>query len=55
MVRENCAFLRDAIDIGGPIPHHAMIVGTDVPVTNVVTEDDEDVWLLCLRQGGWNA
>jgi hypothetical protein len=29
--------------------HHALVVGTDVPVADVISENHEDVWLVLLR------
>src|SRR5262249_2520984 len=47
---EDRAFLGDAIDVGRAVAHHAAVVGADVPVADVVAEDDEDVRLSrCLR------
>src|SRR5262249_45311580 len=49
-VGEHRAFLGDAVDVGRPIAHHASVVGADVPVADVVAEDDEDVRFSgCLR------
>src|SRR5262249_61878875 len=47
VVREDRAFRGDAVDVGGAVAHHAAVVGADIPVTDVVSHDDEDVgfWL----------
>src|SRR5271167_5207060 len=42
-VGEGCSFLRDAIDVGRLIAHHASTVMADVPIADVVAPDDEDV------------
>ena len=49
VVGEDRAFLRDAVDVGRAVAHHAAVVGADVPVADVVAEDDQDVRLLRLR------
>src|ERR1700677_1487895 len=42
-IGERRPFLRDAIDVGGLVAHHALAVVADVPVADVVTPNDEDV------------
>ena len=54
--------LRDAVDVGRAVAHHAHRVGADLGNADVVAEDDEDVrplsgrrrglWRLRLRHGG---
>ena len=39
-VREQRAFLRDAVDVGRLVAHHALVVGADVPVADVVAPED---------------
>ena len=34
---------RDAVDVRGFIPHGALVIGTQVPVTNVITENHHNV------------
>ena len=46
-VGEQRAFLRDAINVRRLVAHHALVVGADVPVTNVVSPENEDVRLFC--------
>jgi len=48
-VGEVRTFLGDTIYVGRAVSHHAVAVGADVPVANVITHDDEDVWLLVSR------
>ena len=48
VVGEDRTFVGDAIDIGRAVAHHAAVVSTDVPITDVVTHDREDVWLVFL-------
>jgi hypothetical protein len=55
IVGEYRALVGDAVDVGRAIPHHAAIVGADVPVTDVIGHDDEDVRLLRLLCHGWRA
>src|SRR5262249_38579705 len=43
--------LGDAVDVGSAIAHHAAVVGADVPVTDVVAPDHEDVRSLARRSG----
>ena len=50
-VREEHALFRDAIYIGRPVTHHALVVGTDVPVADVIAPDDQDVRFLVLCVG----
>src|SRR5215469_10333357 len=42
------AFIADAINIGGAIPHLTTVVIADVPPADVVTPKDEDVGFACL-------
>ena len=42
-VGEGRPFLRDAVDVGRLIAHHAFAVMADVPIADVVSPDDEDV------------
>ena len=42
-IGERRPFLRDAIDVGGLVAHHAFAVMADVPIADVVAPDDEDV------------
>jgi len=53
-VREQRALLRDAVDVGRLVAHHAQVVGADVELTDIVAPDDQDVGLLLLRVG-WKA
>ena len=58
VVGEDRTFLGDAVDVGRAVAHHAAVVGADVPVADVVTEDDEDVGLCGLppaRLRSWLA
>ena len=45
-VGEQRAFLGDAVNVGRLVAHHALVVGADVPVADIVTPDDDDVGLL---------
>src|ERR1043165_6014444 len=47
-VGKNRALFGDAINIGRAVSHTAAVVGTGVPIANVVTEDDKNVGLLDL-------
>jgi hypothetical protein len=42
-VSEKRALIRDAVDVWRLVAHHAAAVGTDVPETDVVAPDDNDV------------
>ena len=44
-VGEERAFFGDAVDVGGLVAHHAVVVGADVPVADVVAPDHQDVRL----------
>ena len=46
-VGEQRAFLRDAIDVRRLVAHHAVVVGADVPVADVVSPQDQNIGLLC--------
>ena len=48
-VGEQRAFLCDAVDVGRLVAHHALVVGADVPVADVVAPDHQDVGLLRRR------
>jgi len=52
VVGEDRTFLGEAVDVGRAIAHHAATVGADVPVADVVAEDDENVGFLLLRVRG---
>ena len=43
VVGEQCAFTSDAVDVRRATSHHAIVVSADVPGTNIVTEDDNDI------------
>ena len=43
-VGEHRAFLGDPVDVGGLIPHDAVVVGADVEPADVIAPDDENVW-----------
>src|SRR5262245_34398691 len=45
VVGENHALVSDAVDIRGAVSHHALRIGTDVRLADVVTPDDEHVRL----------
>ena len=54
-VGEERPFLRDAVDVGRAVAHHAAVVGAHVPVAHVVAEHHQDVGLLArlgLRRDG---
>ena len=46
-VGEQRAFLGDAVDVRRLVAHHALVVGADVELADVVAPDDEDVGLVC--------
>src|SRR5271169_2252769 len=43
------AFVGDAVNVGRSAPHHAAMVGTDIPNANIISHDADDVWFLGLR------
>ena len=55
VVGEDRAFVGDAVNIRRAVPHHAAVIGANVPVADIIAHDDEDVrLLLCLGlQGSW--
>ncbi|MCY1413644.1 hypothetical protein D9M71_290800 [compost metagenome] len=48
---EQRPLLRNAIDVRRLVTHHALVVGTEVEVADVVAEDHQDVRFV-RRQGG---
>ena len=44
----------DAVDVGRPVTHHALVVGTDIELADIITPDDKDIGFLCglLRSEG---
>ena len=48
VVGEGHPFLRDAVDVGGPVAHHAAAEVADVPYADVVAPQDQDVGFLLL-------
>ena len=48
-VREDRAFLGDAVNVRRPVAHPAHVVGADVEFTDVVAPDDQDVGSLIVR------
>ena len=48
VIGEQHPFLRNAIDVRRVKTHHPQAVSADVRLTNIITEDDKDVRLLCL-------
>ena len=47
VVGERHAFLGDAVDVRGPVAHHAAAEVADVPDADVVAPEDQDVRFLC--------
>ena len=45
-IREEGALFRESVNVRRLVAHHALIVSANVPVTDVVSPEDEDVWLL---------
>ncbi len=37
--------IRDRVDGGCLIAHHPLVIGADIPVSNIITPDDQDVGL----------
>src|SRR5208282_6124374 len=48
-IGEDRAFLGEAVDVEGLVAHHPVAVAADVPVSDVVSPNDEDVWLVRVR------
>ena len=46
VVGKGDAFFGDAVDVRRPVAHHATAEVADVPDADVVTPEDQDVWLL---------
>ena len=44
-VGEDRAFTANAIDVGRLVAHHAHVVRADIELSDIVTPDDQDVWL----------
>ena len=47
VVGEGDAFLGDAVDVRGPITHHAPAEVTDVPDADVIAPENQNVRFLC--------
>src|SRR5580693_4581738 len=47
-IGETRAFLRDAVDVGRLVAHHALAVIADVPIADVIPPNDEDIWFVGL-------
>src|SRR5581483_3109062 len=45
VVGEGRAFMPDAVDVRGPVPHLAPVVVADIPPADIVAPKDEDVRL----------
>jgi hypothetical protein len=43
-VSKQCALFADTIDVGGLVTHHAVVIGTDVELANVVTPNNQNIW-----------
>ena len=52
VIREHHAFLGDAVDVGRLVAHHAVRVGADVRLADVIAPDDDDVGSVLV--GGMN-
>ena len=48
-VGEKRALLGDAVDVRRLVAHHALVVGADVPVSDVIAPDDDNVGFLFRR------
>src|SRR5580765_7149337 len=47
-VGEGRPFFADAVDVGGPVAHHALAIAADVPHADVVAPHDQDIGFLLL-------
>ena len=47
-VGEGRPFFADAVDVGGPVAHHALAIAADVPHADVVAPEDQDIGFLLL-------
>src|SRR5205823_3429324 len=54
IVGEQHAFLGHLIEVRRSASHHAAMVGTDVPHSDVISHDEEDVGFLVLSLAGSN-
>ena len=45
-IRKERAFLRESVDVRRLVAHHALVVGADVPITDVIAPEDKDVGFL---------
>jgi hypothetical protein len=45
-IGESRAFLRDPVDVWGLVAHHTLAVVADVPIADIVSPNDEDVWFV---------
>src|SRR5439155_7851148 len=51
IVGEQHSLLGHLIEVRRSPSHHAAMVGADVPHTDVITHDEQDVWFFVLRLG----
>src|SRR5215469_1496163 len=49
-IRKQHAFMSNAVDIGSLVAHHAAAVAAEVPIPDVISPNDENVWL-AVRHG----
>jgi hypothetical protein len=43
VIHEDQPFLADAVNVRRAAAHHAAMVGTDIPIADVVAPDNQDV------------
>ena len=51
VVREQRALAGESVQVRRTAPHHAAVVGTDVPDAYVIGHDHDDVWFACSSHG----
>ena len=55
MIHEQHAVIGDTVDVGGAAPHHAAVIGADIPHADIVTPDDKDVGAISRFRGLRNS
>ena len=51
-VSKQCALIGDGIDVRCFITHHSLVVGTDVPVADIITPYNQYVWFYSAALAG---
>ncbi len=53
-VGENSTFFGNTINVRRPVSHHAAVIGADIPISNIVAPDYQNIWFIRLANSGVN-